>query len=320
MVKKALDTGNEVEVEFEDLTNSEAEVSADMSSEVTQAGNGDTPAADEQTQADLEAAGVNVDAQDEKRAKNRQKKALLKKIGDIGEAFGAGQTSMIELAAEVTEAAVNKTVGESDAEDLYKTFKARAVKRATTDAGLVRDDEELVAETLTQQVSKVRTFIRLGNGMEEAVDIVQRAIGVHLSAKSANSKAVMKGSTYTVLGSIVTEQLRDKYAGVPMTDEQMHAHIAREVSDSGPATAATKVRQALDSALSAQKGSTGEKSYRAPLVSPNLEDAIDALYRALGDASPAAQAEYDKEVQDKAADEAARETKKAERAAKKKAA
>jgi len=294
MVKKALATGNEVEIE--DEVNPEAEVSADMG-EVTQESEAVNPAPTEQEIADQEAAGVNINEADEKRAKNRQRRKLMSKIGEIGEAYGAGKTSMIELAQEVTEAAVNRTVGESDAEELYKTFKARADKRATTDAGLIPDDEVGAdPESLTQQVSKVRTFIKLGNGMEEAVDIVSRAIGVHLTAKAANPKAVMKGSTYTVLGSIVTEQLREKYAGQPMTDEEMHKHIAREVTESGPVTAATKVRQALDAAVSAQKGSHSEKNYRAPLVSKNLDDAIDALYRALGDASPEAQQAFDKEM------------------------
>jgi hypothetical protein len=303
MVKKALATGNEEEVnpeadmghQFDELAQApegftHEGAAAEPNGEITQESE-----TTEQEQADQEAAGVNVDAQDEKRAKNRQRNALFKKVRNIGEAFGAGKTSMIELAAEVTEAAVNKTVGESDAEELYKEFRKMADKRATTDAGLIPDDDN--SETsLTQQVSKVRTFIRLGNGMEEAVDIVQRAIAVHLTAKAANPKAVMKGSTYTVLGSIVTEQLREKYAGQPMTDEQMHKHIARDIVESGPVTAATKVRQALDAAISAQKGNHGDKSYRAPLVSKNLEDAIDALYAALGDASPAAQAEFDKEL------------------------
>ena len=195
-------TGNEVEAEDETTGTPES-----------------NPSADEQAQADqvaqdLEAAGVNTSELDDKRAKKRQKNALLKKVGELGETFGASKTCMIELAAEVTEAAVNKTIGESDAEELYKAFKARADKRATTDAGLVPDDE---VETQTQQVSKLRSFIKLGNQMEEAVDIVQRAIAVHLAAKQANPKAVMKGSTYTVLGSIVTEQMRDKRAGVALT-------------------------------------------------------------------------------------------------------
>ena len=299
-------TGNEIEVEFEDDSNSGATDTPESN-----------PTADEQTQVetDAEAAGVNTSELEGKRAKKRQKNALLKKVGELGETFGASKTCMIELAAEVTEAAVNKTIGESDAEELYKAFKARADKRATTDAGLVPDEE---VETQTQQVSKLRSFIKLGNQMEEAVDIVQRAIAVHLAAKQANPKAVMKGSTYTVLGSIVTEQMRDKRAGVALTDEEMHKHIAREVTEPGAVTAATKVRQALDAALSAEKGSSSDKHYRAPLVSENLTQAIDALYRALGDASPEAQAAYDKEVEDKAQEIADKEAKK--EATKKKAA
>jgi hypothetical protein len=313
MVRKALNTGNEVdETEVVDEA-PESVVDADMTfegpnGEVTQPSE-PTPEEASQVEADLEAAGVNIDAADAKRTAARQKRALLKKIGDIGEAFGAGKTSMIELAQEVTEAAVNKTVGESDAEDLYKTFRKRADERATTDAGVVPDDEKEIG-SLDQQVSKVRGFIKLGNTMDEAADIVRRAIGVHLAAKAVNTKAVMKGSTYTVLGSIVTEQLRPTYGGAPMTDEQMHKHIAREVVEHGPPTAADKVRQALDNARAAQKGSSSNKNPRQPLVSPNLEDAIEALYRALGDASPAAQAEFDNELADEAAVAQAREDKK----------
>jgi hypothetical protein len=318
MVRKALDTGNEVdEAEVVDenveaVVDQEWDAAAPASeAEVTQESETNEQI-DAKVEADLEAAGVNIDAADAKRTTQRQKRALLKKIGDIGEAFGAGKTSMIELAQEVTEAAVNKTVGESDAEDLYKTFRKRADERATTDAGVIPDDEAGggAISSLDQQVSKVRAFIKLGNTMDEAADIVRRAIGVHLAAKAVNIKAVMKGSTYTVIGNIVTEQLRPTYGGAPMTDEQMHKHIAREVVEKGPPTAADKVRQALDAARAAQKGSSSDKNPRQPLVSPNLEDAIDALYRALGDASPTAQAEFDKELADEATAAQAREEKK----------
>jgi hypothetical protein len=175
---------------------------------------------------------------------------------------------------------------------------------------LVPDDEKEIG-SLKQQVSKLQTFIKLGNAMDEAVDIVARAIGVHLAAKQVNPKAVMPGSTYTVLGSIVTEQLRPAYGGAPMTNEQMHTHIARDVLEKGPPTAADKVRAALDSAIAARKGHSSAKHVRPPVISPNLDDAIDALYRALGDASPAAQAAYDKELADAEAERLAAEEKKA---------
>jgi hypothetical protein len=317
MARKALNTGNEAEeseVVFEDASNPEAEVTADMVTPEGEPSGETNEQIDARVEADLDAAGINIDAADAKRTTARQRRNLMKKIGDIGEAYGAGKTSMIELAQEVTEAAVNRTIGESDAEDLYKTFRARADKRATTDAGVV-PDEEAVIGSLDQQVSKVRSFIKLGNSMDEGLDIVSRAIAVHLAAKDANPKAVMKGSTYTVIGSIVTEQLRPTYGGAAMTNEQMHAHIARDVIEKGPPTAADKVRAALDSAIAAQKGSSSDKHPRAPLVSQHLEDAIDALYRALGDASPAAQQAFDQELADAKAKADAAEEKKAKKKA-----
>jgi hypothetical protein len=332
MARKALNTGNEVD-EAEIVTeNPEAVVDQEWNaadpdaaaveheSEVTQESEVTNPAPTEQEIADQEAAGVNVDAADAKRTTARQKKALLKKIGDIGEAYGAGKTSMIELAQEVTEAAVNKTVGESDAEDLYKTFKARADKRSTIAAengGVVVPDEVAVIGSLDQQVSKVRTFIKLGNTFDDGVDIVERAIAVHLAAKAAasNPKAVMSGSTYTVIGSIATEQLKDKWGGAAMSNAQMHEHIARSVTEQGPPTGADKVRQALDSAISARKGASSQKSHRPPVESQHLDDAIDALYRALGDASPAAQAAFDKEQEDAKAKAEAAEARKASKKA-----
>ena len=319
--RSKLATGNEEpenEVVFEDQSNPDpgAEVEADMGNQHDELANAPevTPESEAPPAEEPEVDTSNIDTSniseaEEKKTRNRQKRALLNKVRDIGTAFGAGKTSMIELAAEVTEAAVNRTINESDAEELYKEFRKTADKRATTDAGIIPDEDVGISST-PQQVSKLRTFIKLGSAFDEGVDIVQRAIAVHLTARQANPDAVMKGSTYTVLGSIVKEQFADKYAGVPMTDEQMGAHIAREVGDKAPPDGAKKIRQALDLAEAARKGSSSDKNYRAPVESPNLDDAIDALYRALGDASPAAQAALDKEREDEQAKQQAREDKK----------
>ena len=49
----------------------------------------------------------NVSASEQEKTLVREKRALLKDVGNIGAAYGAGKTSMISLAERVTEAAMS---------------------------------------------------------------------------------------------------------------------------------------------------------------------------------------------------------------------
>lgn len=333
---KLVNTGEvtENEVVFEDDSNPEARVESDFSpaehapssvgadvAAVTHEGNvviedepqnGDTAEATATTEAP---EGGNVNPADDKRTKKRQRTALNRRINAIGEAYGAGKTSMIELAEEVTEAAVARTIGPTDAEDIYKEFRNAANDRATIDnAGTVPDP--MTEETsLVQQVSKLRVFIHLGNQMEEALDIVRSARNVHLDLLKGDRRGVKKGSTYTILGSVAREAMEDKYAGVPMTEEQIRDFLEVPIIETATPDGAKKIRQALDLAEAARKGSPGNakgEGYRAPVESVALDEAIQSLYQALGDASAEAQAAYDKEKADAEAAKLEKERKKNE--------
>lgn len=278
--------------------------------------------------AELEAAGVqvtsNTDADEQRKADRRSKNAFLNRVGQIGAAYGAGKTSMISLAESVTEAAAAKQIGPKDAEEIYTRFRKGADGKSTIDGedGAINVHDDAIAEggvaSLPQQLSKVKSFIHLGNKMEgEAIDVIRRARNIHLDLLATTAgnkearKGLKKGSTYTILVAVANAQGDKSRAGVPMTDGELREFMSIDVADRGPKDGADKLLDALVALTAAQRG--GDE--RAPITSVHLDDAIESVRAALGEVDPAKLTEHDDKVQaaeDRKAEAAA---KRAERAA-----
>jgi hypothetical protein len=325
---KLKNVGNEDEARVSAETEANAEetmAETPDAGETEQASEQSSPAGEEVTQeseadqADLENAGVNVDEASDERRLRRERNTLLRDVAKIGEAYGAGLTSMISLAERVTEAAMHKAIGPKDAEDIYNRFREKADAKATMDdAGLVPDAATMEKapkadpeKSRAQQLSKLRTFIKLGNTFDEdAADIVRRARNIHLELIAGDRSTVKVGSTYTILVGVASEQMSKARAGQPMTNDDLYAWMSVEAREPQLKDGAGKILDALVSALAARKGGAD----RAPVTSESLDAAIDCLRAALGEVAPERLQAYDDKV-------AATEKAKADKAeAKKKAA
>ena len=209
--KKKLENVGDVVVEDEVDASSADAFAPDVDAngdEVTQQGN---DANNEEPEEELS----NVSASEQEKTLVREKRALLKDVGNIGAAYGAGKTSMISLAERVTEAAMSGSINPKDAEDIYNRFKEKADAKATLDDLAVPVSDAATSEkpaqvdddkSKKQQLSKLRSFIKLGNEYEEdGLDIVRRARNIHLRMLEGDRKAVMPGSTYTILVAVATQ-------------------------------------------------------------------------------------------------------------------
>jgi hypothetical protein len=280
MVKQKLENVGDVvvEQEAEDVNAFAPDVDA----------NGDVTQQSDATQEEPEEELSNVSASEQEKTLVREKRALLKDVGLIGAAYGAGKTSMISLAERVTEAAMSGSINPKDAEDIYNRFKEKADAKATLDDltspvpdAATADKPSQVDDDKSkkQQLSKLRSFIKLGNEYEDdGLDIVRRARNIHLRMLEGDRKAVMQGSTYTILVSVASHQVKDG-KGVPMTDDEIEDFLGVEQHDKAPPDGMAKLEAALANAKAAQKG--GKE--RAPIESEHLDRAIQALREAIAE-------------------------------------
>ena len=253
---------------------------------------GDAQEADDEAQSAAEDEALeNISDSDKEKQLKRERNALMKAVGKIGEEYGAGKTSMISLAERVTEAAMSGSIGPKDAETIYDKFKEKSDAKATLDdAGVVSDDavstQSTAKDSKKQQVSKVRTFIRLGNEFEDdAATIVRTARNVHLKmVETQDRKTIKKGSIYSILVAVASEQLTKERKGAPMTESEIEEYLTVTVPETPPATGVKKIEDALLSARAAQRGS--KDGARAPVTNDNLNLAIEHLRAALGDLAP----------------------------------
>ena len=258
-------------------------------------------------------AGDNEPDVDDEKSRNKARRALNKEIKAIGEAYGAGKTSMIALAEAVTEAAANNTISPENAGEIYDLFRKNADAKATMDdIGLVPDEaimEKAPAETTdksrAQQVSKVGAFIKLGNKFDEtAVGLIRRARNMHLSLLAGDRKTLKPGSTYTTLYAVATAQMKKENLKPPrpLTDEDLAAIMTQEPkAEAKPKTGADKIVEAIKAIRQAQNGNNAEgEARREPVESAHLDDALNSLRAALGevDGGNDALADYDKEMAD----------------------
>lgn len=229
----------------------------------------------------------NISEDEHERQTKRERTALLKDVAKIGEAYGAGRASMINLAERVTEAAMTPSIGIKDAEEIYDRFRKRADDKATLDdAGLVPDAAFAAPEkgnaSRDQQLTKLRAFIKFGNEyQEEALDTIRTARNVHIRMLAGDRDTVKKGSTYTHMTAIATEHIKkdNKRKGVPMSEAEIEEYLTVTPKESEPATPLKKLMDALNSAIAARKG--GRE--RAPIDHPALNAAIENLQEAVGD-------------------------------------
>lgn len=288
--------------------------------EVTQESNtGEADTA--QDQADQEAAGVNATAKDDEAARKRGYRALLKDVGVTGADYGAGKTSMIRLAEVVTEGAMHDIVSPEHAEEIYDKFRAAADAKGTIeDAGLVPDEATMEHappvngddKSRTQQLSKLRGFIKLGNKFtEDASDIVRRARNIHLGLLQGDRKTLKPGSTYTWLYGVAAAQLKHatttKTTHV-FTNEEITALMSQPAKEENVKEGADKLLDAIIAAKAAQNGS----AERAPVPSDELAAAIDYLQQALAAVDPDKLNEYEAKLAEAADKKAEAEAKRAE--------
>jgi hypothetical protein len=273
------------------------------------------------------------DDDDTDRAKRREKNALLREVGKIGEQYGAGKTSMISLAEAVVEAAQAKTIGPNDADEIYQRFKKGAdAKAVLDDAGIIPDEATVEKSAIvtedkskTQQTSKLRTFIKLGNQYEdEASDLIRRARNAHLEMLKGDRKLVMAGSTYTVLNGVAAQHIGEKGKArnnTIMDDGELRSFMSVEPRDTKVKDSAQKLLDALVTAEAARRGS----DERAAITSSHLDDAIESMRMAFGDIEhgeglktldeyDAKIAKREKDAQDKADRKAQAEAEKAAKA------
>ena len=277
------------------------------------------PAPTEEEQEDLENAGINISEADEKRTRARQRKAFDKEIEKLGIAHGSGKKSMISLAERITEAAMNKTISATDAEAIYDNFREAAdTKGQLEDAGVIPDAAveenapiESSEDSRTTQLSKLRNFIELGNKFDDkqsggAADLIRRARNIHIGLLSKDRKTLKKGSTYTILVSVATNNKHRKQAQGVMTDAEIHEFLSVPAKPEKASDEWSKIEQALNAAVAGRKG--GRE--RPAIDSPHLDAAIEELRACLGEGAPERLKELDAEEDKKIREANDREDKK----------
>ena len=312
-VGEATEDANDAEVTFEDFSNPENEVTQESEP---------TPEEQAQEQEDLEAAGVNVsEAETAKNTRNEQR-ALYKDVKALGEAHGAGKTSMIGLAERVTQSAMKRAIAPDDAGAIYDKFRDAAEKRGQLDDTGVIPDAAVMENAPIQtsedsrkaQISKLRNFIELGNKFDEtAYDLIRRARNIHLELLGKDRTTLKKGSTYTILVSVANKNKERKASLGVMTDEEIHTHLYVPAPVEQPKDGIAKLEQALQAVQAAKKGSTGDKG-REPISNPRLDVIIGELRQAIGEEDPARLEAIEADEQAEEAERVRKEDEKAQRA------
>lgn len=303
-------------VVFEDQTNSESEtVVTDEAA----------PSADEeaQTEADLEAAGVNIDEAQEEKVRAREKRALMTAVKQYGGLYGGGKTAMINLAERVTEAAMKKAIDGSNVEEIYKAYKEAADKKGQLDdAGIIPDTATMEKapvqtneDSYKSQLSKLGHFVTLGNKFDEdAGDFVRRVRNIHIKLLEGDRSTLKVGSTYSIMSQLASVCHKRNVTQGVMTDSEIHDWLYVPKVENAPVTGPKKILDALIAAESAKKG--GKE--REGIDNVHLDAAILELQQALGevgkellDAHVAEKAKAEADAQAKADAKAAKVAEKA---------
>lgn len=141
-------------------------------------------------------------------------------MGLLGKAEAMGQGSRRDAGVFLTQLAADGIAGEDDAEALYDAYLTSAGKTAARKnlAGVGEN-----ANSRTAQVSKFRTFIKLG--LMPAIDgpmVLDRAIKIAVDVSAAGTKVL---SPFEALRTVCTRQLEQP--AEPLTDEQIVAAVSK---------------------------------------------------------------------------------------------
>ena len=305
MAKVKLDNVGEApaedtEVTFEDFSNPEdAEVGTPVAKEYGDAAEDASPTQEsvaEPSDEELEAGGVNINEKDAQKKKRAEHKALMGDLKKLGEAHGAGKTSMIGLAERVTQAAMKDAIAPDDAGMIYDKFREAANNRGQLeDAGIIPDAAVMERapiqtndESRQAQVSKLRNFIELGVRFDEtAYDLVRRARNIHIGLLAGDRLTLQKGSTYTILTGVASANAKRKVSQGVMTDAEIHQHLFRPAPADKPKDGVAKLEDALLAVQAAKKGSRSADNPRPAIDNPRLDTIIGELRQAIGEEDPA---------------------------------
>lgn len=283
-----------------------------------------SPSADEaaQTEADLEAAGVNIDEAQEEKVRAREKRALMSAVKQYGGLYGGGKTAMINLAERVTEAAMKKAIDGSNTKEIYDAYKEAADKKGQLDdAGIIPDTATMEKapvqtneDSYKSQLSKLGHFITLGNKFDEdAGDFVRRVRNIHIKLLEGDRSTLKVGSTYSIMSQLASVNHKRNVTQGVMTDDEIHDWLYVPKVENAPVTGPKKILDALIAAESAKKGSNSGAHPREGIDNVHLDAAILELQQALGevgkellDAHVAEQAKAEAEAQAKADAKAAK--------------
>ena len=315
-----------------------------VAEQITQ-GSNDT----EQDIADQHAAGVGAAAPKANGSNNppaamsvnKLYAALKTRVLKLGAQHGAGKTSMIGLAEEVTEAAAGGFITIEQVEDIYDKFREGVIAKSEySDAGIVPDEATLERlpnedpdKSRAQQLSKLRSFVKLGSHdgyRDDAVDLMRRARNTHIELlRQGDRKTLKQGSTYTIMVSIATAQLKaqdeavkaakaagQKTQGVfapVLTDADLARLMSVEAKEDRILTGADKILNAIKEASAARDGGKD----RNPVPSDALDNAINWLKQALASEDPAMLDDYHKALDDAEQKRIDAETRREEAAAEK---
>lgn len=284
--------------------------------------NGDEePTAEEQaqTEADLEAAGVNISEAQEEKVRRREYKALIKDVKEYGANKGVGATSMINLAERVTEAAMKHAIYPDDGNAIYDAFaEARDKKGQLDDVGAVPDEANMekapnqsTEDSYNSQLSKIKSFIKLGNKHDKSAgDLVRRVRNIHIGLLKGDRETLKKGSTYTIMTSLASANEKRTTAQGVMTDQEIRDYLYVAPKPETAKDGIGKMEDALASCKAARKGGKD----RDPIDNVHLDNAISELRQAIGECDPARLAEIDKKEAEAEAERIQKEEEKEERA------
>lgn len=221
-------------------------------------------------------------------------KRYFKEVGAIGNEHGIGKKALLGLALKITEGAAEQIIKPEHADDFYKKFRENSNKKAVVSDGTVIVEGEN-AGSLKAQVSKLRAFIKFGNGYSDgATEIMDRAIVVHagLMANPADKKMLKLKSTYSALVAVAREQLsNEKLKGVGMSEDELRQFFLGEEQQAK--IGADYIVSAIKAIRQAKKGKDAKEDDgvltegRAPIGHAGLDRAIDELRQVLADVAPA---------------------------------
>lgn len=251
----------------------------------------DTPESDDDEEDTDNGSNITDDAIKQAKLK------YLREVKRIGAVDGRGRKAKLNFMETVVEGAMDhNSIVQSDAKRFHDSFVKASNEKAMFEDGSVPYDADVDAaknpKSLDSQLDKVKALIRLGNAFvdedRKATDIVRRARKLHIDLLAdASAKARLKyKSTYEAVVAIARSQFKDEYAGLPLTDEQMHA--VWQGKEKPAKTGLDYLYAALDNIKLARKGKEAKDDVpgRDPVLHDNLPMAERNIHSVLAELDP----------------------------------